>query len=135
MCFDLGTWADVATAIFTAGTAIAALWAGWIAKSAAQDSTKIAKQQTDALINAAKANALASRINFYSEQIAILEEKVQDAKVRGMAPMQMVVLTNELDQLKRERKHLVVWLDRQTDALGVGLGNPCVGSDYIAPQN
>jgi hypothetical protein len=125
---------NIAIAIFTAIAAVAAWRAASIAKSTAEATGKTAEEQTKVSVTAAKANALASRINIYSEQIAIFDNRIQDAKVRGMAPMQMAVLTNELDRLMRERNHLVAWLELQTDALGVGLGNPCAGSDYLAPR-
>ena len=133
MSFDLGISLNAIIAIGTAVTAIAAWRAASVAKSAAAESSKIAKEQTNALITAAKANALASRIHAYDLQIAVVEEKIQDGKVRGIAPMPLALLVSEADQLKGERKHLIVWLDRQTDAMGVGLGNPCPGSDYNRP--
>ena len=35
----------------------------------------------------------------------------------------------QLKQLSLEQDHLARWLDQQTNALGVGLGNECPGSD------
>jgi hypothetical protein len=116
MNVDLGIWANVATAIFTAVTAIAAWRAASVAKSAAKDASKISGAQTDALMTAAKANALASRINFYTQQMQRLPP------LTGQA-------TGKLDQLQREQEHLAHWLDQQTDALGVGLNSECPGSD------
>jgi hypothetical protein len=67
---------NLAIAIFTAIAAKAA-WdsakssqqAVEQANRSAEDSRKIAEEQTKALLTAAKANALASRIEFYNEQI------------------------------------------------------------------
>jgi hypothetical protein len=84
-------------------------------RKAADGSRKIAQEQTTALLTAAKANALASRIEFYNEQIRPL---------LGGNP--------DLPTLREERDHLAYWLDRQTDALGVGLNHECPGSPYNA---
>jgi CHASE1-domain containing sensor protein len=119
MRFDLGTWANVAIAIFTAVTAVAAWRAASVAKSSAKD-------QTDALMTAAKANALASRISFYTEQIAPLREQIQDGKVRGSPIANQVA---QVIELEKQQKHLAYWLDRQTDALKVGLRFECPGSE------
>ena len=72
MSFDLGISLNAIIAIGTAVTAIVAWRAASVAKSAAAESSKIAKEQTDALITAAKANALASRIHAYDLQIAVI---------------------------------------------------------------
>jgi len=108
---------NVAIAIFTAVAAIAALisavgslLASFQAKKSAEESTKIAKEQTKALLTAAKANALATQIDVYTLQMKRLDPL-------GRA-------TSELDELERKQKHLAAWLEKQTDALGVGLKNP-----------
>jgi len=87
---------NLAIAVFTAAAAIAA----WVSTTAslkatekanetAEESRKIAHEQTQALMLAAKANALASRISFYSEQIRTLEKQLQDYQQRGWAPEPM----------------------------------------------
>jgi len=118
MCFDLETWANVATAVFTAGTAAAALFAAWVAKSASEDSNKSAKKQTNALLTAARGNALASRINFYDRQIAEIESAI---RAEQTSPSLRARLEKNFEQLKEEQRHLAYWLDRQLDSLGVRL--------------
>src|SRR6266576_6613469 len=125
---------NLAIAVFTA-----AAMAAWVSTTAslkptekanetAEESRKIAHEQTQALMLAAKANALASRISFYSEQIRTLEKQLQDYQQRGWAPEPDA--REKLAKLKLEQTHLGFWLDRQTDALGVGLGFRCPGSSY-----
>jgi hypothetical protein len=117
----IGDGISLAVAIFTALAARAA-WASAKASreavaqanTAAAESRTIAKEQTAALLTAAKANALASRINFYTEQMHRLN-------AYGHA-------TGQLDALEQKQKHLAGWLDQQTDALGVGLKNPLPSS-------
>src|ERR1700736_6240011 len=81
---------NLAIAVFTAAAAIAA----WVSTTAslkateqadreAEESRKIAQQQTETLMLAAKANALASRISFYTEQIRPLEKQLEDYQQRG----------------------------------------------------
>jgi septal ring factor EnvC (AmiA/AmiB activator) len=126
-----GDLVGCATAIFTA----LAAWAAWratsVAKSAAEESGKISNQQTTALTVAAKANALASRINFYDRQIAEIESAIREGQ---MSPNRLANLEKTLEQLKAEQRHLAFWLDRQLDSLGVGLGNLDNGSGYKPPN-
>jgi len=86
---------NLAIAVFTAAAAIAA----WVSTTASlkatekanetsEESRKIAHEQTQALMLAAKANGLASRISFYSEQIRTLEKQLQDYQQRGWAQTQ-----------------------------------------------
>jgi hypothetical protein len=111
---------NLAIAIFTAIAAKAA-WdsaksshrAVEQANQSAEDSRKIAGEQTKALLTAAKANALASRIAFYNEQI------------RPLLPG-----NPDIPKLTEQRNHLAYWLDCQTDALGVGLNHECPLSPY-----
>jgi hypothetical protein len=120
-----------ATAIFTAVAAGAAWRATSVAKSAAEESGKIASQQTTALSVAAKANALASRINFYDRQIVEREAVIQASQ---MNPTRLDQARKTVEQLKAEQRHLAFWLDRQLDSLGVGLGNLDNGSGYKPQQ-
>jgi hypothetical protein len=106
---------------------VAAWRAASVAKSAANDSSKIANEQTNALMAAAKANALASRINFYEQQLAPLRNKIQDSKVLGEI---VVRLQDQAKELEMQQKHLVYWLDRQTEVLKVGLRFECPGSPH-----
>jgi hypothetical protein len=123
--------AGFATALFTAWAAWSARQATSIAKSASENSGTIAKEQTTALMTAAKANALASRISFYDQQIADLESMIA---ARQINPARLADAQKTVEQLKVEQRHLAYWLDRQTDALGVGLGNLDNGSGYVPRQ-
>jgi hypothetical protein len=125
----------LAIAIFTALAARAA----WVSASAsrqaieqankeAEESRKIAQQQTEALMLPAKANALASRIESYNHQIRPLERQLEDWQNLGRAPEPDA--REKLAALRLQQTHLVYWLDRQTNALGVGLGFKCPGSPY-----
>lgn len=126
-----GDIAGFATALFTAWAAWSAWQATSVAKSVAEDSRTIAGEQTKALMSAAKANALASRIAFYNEQIAELTEWLNIVRnsvtsARGQIPAKEA----ELKELKMQRDHCAWWLDRQSDALGVGLRHECPSSPY-----
>jgi hypothetical protein len=129
--------ANVVIAIFTAVAAVAALVsavgsliASRESNKAAQESRKIAGEQTKALMTAAKASALASRINFYNEQIADMKEAINKERSK---PMPVFAITGgyekNLQELQIQRTHCAWWLDRQSDELGVGLSHPC-GSPY-----
>jgi hypothetical protein len=77
---------------------------------------------------AAKVNVLASRFSFYHEKIRPIEKQFEDWQNHGHAPE-----TNakaKLDELNLEQMHLVCRLDRQTEALGVGLKFECPDSPY-----
>lgn len=76
----------------------------------------------------AKANALASRIESYNHQIRPLERQLEDWQNLGRAPEPDA--REKLAALRLQQTHLVYWLDRQTNALGVGLGFKCPGSPY-----
>jgi hypothetical protein len=89
----------------------------------AEASRKIAQQQTDALMTAAKANALASRISFYSEQIRFIEKQFEARQNRGSEVEPGA--GGKLKELKDEQAHLAHWLDRQMDSLEVGLHFKC----------
>ena len=126
---------NLAIAIFTAVAAIAALISARAsrqaveqANKAAEDGRKIAEKQTEALMTAAKANALASRINFYTEQmrplLKIHEERGQSNRV--LSPEGQT----RLEKWGIEREHLACWLDQQANALGVGLNQECPGLEY-----
>ena len=92
-------------------------------KSASQESSKSAKEQTNALLTAAKANALASRINFYDRQIGEIESVIRERKMQVVDHSAVRKLEETVKQLRAQQRHLAFWLDRQADALGVGLGN------------
>ena len=78
----------------------------------------IAKEQTTALMSAAKANALASRIAFYNEQIAELTEWLNIVRNSiTSARDQIPAKEADLKELKMQRDHCAWWLDRQSDAL------------------
>jgi uncharacterized lipoprotein YehR (DUF1307 family) len=115
---------NVAIAIFTAVAAIAALISVFVslrasrdAKKSAEESKNIAEEQTKVLLTAAKANALATQIDVYTLQMHRLNAHGRAAK--------------ELDELEQKQKHLAGWLERQTDALGVGLNNQLPDSTKI----
>ena len=127
MNFDLGTLINVVIAIFTAIAAVAAWRAASIAKSTAKETSKTADEQTNVLITAAKANALASRINFYSEQIAPIRERLQDRNLMGEVAAKLIKNAQELE---KQRDHLAYWLDRQTNDLKVGLNFKCPPSPH-----
>jgi hypothetical protein len=111
-------------AIFTAIAAIAAWFTAVKAAQAAKESSAIAEKQTEALMTAAKANALATRIDFYDRQMAPLIEQIQKFGARGGD------ISAQLGDLAKQQKPLVYWLDKQTDALQVGLRFECPGSEY-----
>jgi hypothetical protein len=92
------------------------------ASKAAEEGRKIAGEQTKAMMTAAKANALASRINFYSEQIA--------AATPSDELRQFGIGLGSVMELKKRREHLAYWLDRQADALEIGLRFDCPGSPH-----
>ena len=134
----IGTLINLTIAIFTAIAARAAVLSArasrdavHLANQSADDSRKIAEEQTKALMTAAKANALASRINFYNEQIRPLQ-RIQEHMFDNPGRSQRLSEEAEagLNQLIEERDHLAYWLDRQTDALGVGLNHECSLSPY-----
>jgi hypothetical protein len=125
---------NVAIAIFTAVAAIAALisavgslLASFQAKKTAEESKKIAEEQTKALMTAAKANALASRIDFYTQQLTPLRDKIQNGRVMGTV---IVKLQEEEKEYTMQQNHLAWWLDRQMDELKVGLRHECPESPY-----
>jgi hypothetical protein len=91
------------------------------ASKAAEEGRKIAGEQTKAMMTA-KANALASRINFYSEQIA--------AATPSDELRQFGIGLGSVMELKKRREHLAYWLDRQADALEIGLRFDCPGSPH-----
>jgi hypothetical protein len=132
-------WINSAIAIFTAAAAVAALISARASREAvdqanqsAEENRKIAEKQTEALVTAAKANALASRINFYTEQIKPLkriEERSNEPNAAGHFRRLSEHGEKLLDQLSLEREHLAHWLEQQTNELGVGLDNECPGSD------
>jgi hypothetical protein len=111
MCFDLGTWANVAIAIFTAVTAIAAWRAASVAKSSAEESGKIAKEQTDALMTAAKADALASRINFYDKQIAVVESELQEGTLHVASQVQSRPTDYPPGDAQKQQYKLCSWME------------------------
>jgi hypothetical protein len=131
-------WINLAIAVFTAIAAGAALVSGISssrsskeARKAAEASRKIAEEQTKALMTAAKANALASRINFYNEQIAEVRGAINKAQ-SAPVPIRPFINDSEraLDELIIQRNHYAWFLDRQSNELEVGLRHTCPGSPY-----
>jgi hypothetical protein len=122
-------YTNLAIAVFTAVAAAAACFSAVASSRSAKESGNFARQQAEALMLAAKANALASRIDFYNKQILEAKEKLRvqfsNSTQPGYAEAQ-----REEKELGLQQVHLVYWLDRQTDALGVGLGVKCPGSPY-----
>jgi septal ring factor EnvC (AmiA/AmiB activator) len=103
MSFDLGTCANVAIAIFTAVTAVAAWRAASLAKSSAKQASDVAKEQTKVSVTAPKANALASRINFYNEQIADIKEAINKMKSAPVPISQFIAHSEQrLEELKMQ---------------------------------
>jgi hypothetical protein len=129
-------WINLAIAIFTAIAAVAALVSARASRQAvdqanqsAEDSRKIAEEQTKALMTAAKANALASRIEFYNKQILEANEALN--KFRRAADIDKESKAKQhKEELELQQDHLTRWLDQQTNALGVGLGFKISDSKY-----
>ncbi len=129
-----GDLINLLIAAFTAWAARSASVSARASVKATEQSTKeaeasrnIAQRQTDALMAAAKANALASRISFYSEQIRFIEKQFEARQNRGSEVEPGA--GEKLKELKAEQAHLAHWLDRQMDSLKVGLHFKC-GSPF-----
>jgi hypothetical protein len=96
---------NLAIAICTAAAALAA----WVSASASLKATEQANKEAE-------------------ESRKIAQKQLEDRQDRGRAPEPDK--REKLAKLKLEQTHLGFWLDRQTDALGVGLGFKCPGSPY-----
>jgi hypothetical protein len=88
---------------------VAAWRAASVAKSAAKDASKIAEAQTNVSMTAAKANALASRIDFYTQKLRSLRDQIQDGKVTVTLSF---TYWTKLRSLKCSR---IIWLGGLTD--------------------
>jgi hypothetical protein len=75
----------------------------------------VVAEQTKALLEAAKANALATRLRYYEEQ-------------RGRA--MRTVQGSSLKQLTDEQEHLVYQLDEVLNQLGVGINRESAHSPH-----
>jgi hypothetical protein len=109
MEIDWNTVSAVATVAAAIGSFVAASIAVFIASSAkkqARGTQQVVADQTKALLEAAKANALAARLRYYEEQ-------------RGRA--MRTVQGSSLKQLTDEQEHLVYQLDEVLDGLGIGI--------------
>ena len=119
MEIDWNTVSAVATVIAAIGSFVAASVAVFIASSAkrqAQNTQKVVTEQTKALLEAARANALATRLRYYEEQ-------------RGRA--MRTVQGSSLKQLTDEQEHLVYQLDEVLNRLGVGISR----ESALSPHN
>jgi hypothetical protein len=106
---------NFAIAVFT-GIAAAAAWSSAkLARQAGDDSHQQAEKMKEAMLNAAKANALASRIEFYNEQVA-------SGRRQGWS--------NDSATSRDQHEHLVCQLDRILDRMGVGIAQPCESSPH-----
>jgi hypothetical protein len=106
---------NIAIAFFTRSAALAAQRSAKLANEAAADSHKQAERMSTITLNAAKANALATRIERFGDPRA-------EAQVRGWNPA--------LETARDQQEHLVYQLDEILDKLGAGLGQPCDGSPH-----
>ena len=122
---DLNT-ANTVIAYGTAAASIGAVVSAIFSAIAACQAKSIATKEIEAMLTAAKANALASRIDFYGVQIGNIEKQFENWKTKGETPDENA--GPDLKEFRLERDHLAFWLDRQTDKLGVGLRFECPGS-------
>src|SRR5690242_13875357 len=108
MDIDWNTVSAVATVVAAVGSFVAATIAIFIASSLRKQvrgMQQVVMEQTKAILEAAKANALAARLRYYEEQ-------------RGRA--MRTVQGSSLKQLTDEQEHLVYQLDEVLDRLGIG---------------
>lgn len=118
MEIDWNTVSAVATVVAAIGSFVAASIAVFTASSAkrqAESTQKLITEQTRALLEAAKANALATRLRYYEEQ-----------RSRAMRTVQ----GSSLKQLTDEQEHLVYQLDEVLNRLGVGLNRESTHSPH-----
>jgi hypothetical protein len=118
MEIDWNTVSAVATVVAAIGSFVAASIAVFIASSArrqAESTQKLITEQTVVLLEAAKANALATRLRYYDEQ-----------RSRAMRTVQ----GSSLKQLTDEQEHLVYQLDEVLNQLGVGINRESARSPH-----
>ena len=118
MEIDWNTLSAVATVVAAIGSFVAASIAVFTASSArkqAENTQKLVTEQTRVLLEAAKANALATRLRYYEEQ-----------RSRAMRTVQ----GSSLKQLTDEQEHLVYQLDEVLSRLGVGIDRESVHSPH-----
>ena len=118
MEIDWNTVSAVATVVAAIGSFVAASIAVFTASSArrqAEGTQKLITEQTGVLLEAAKANALATRLRYYDEQ-----------RSRAMRTVQ----GSSLKQLTDEQEHLVYQLDEVLNRLGVGINRESTHSPH-----
>ena len=99
------------------GLAARAAWSSTkLARQAAEDSHQQADEMNKALLNAAKANALATMIEYY------YNPKVEFGRTRGWS--------KETEIARDQQEHLIYQLYEILDKMGVGPGQPCDGSPH-----
>jgi hypothetical protein len=108
---------SLAIAFFTALAAFAALWSANITRKIASDAHAQAKQMYETTLDATKANALATRIDYCGDPQA-------EAQAHGW--------NTDLRIKANQKEHLVYQLDVVLDRLGVGLGQPSDHSTHNA---
>jgi hypothetical protein len=132
LCYDsrhMSEGINIAIAIFNFVIAIAtaaAAFAAWssvnlskkvaeLSKKAAEDGRAQVDKMNEALVDAAKANALATRIEYYHEQVAFGQRQGwnQDSAA-----------------CRDQQEHLVYQLDEILAKMKVGAGYPCDGSPH-----
>jgi hypothetical protein len=106
---------NFAIAVATGLAARAAWLSTKLARQAAEDSHQQADEINKALLNAAKANALATRIEYYNP-------KVEFGRTHGWS--------TESEICRDQQEHLIYQLDEILDEMGVGTGQPCDGSPH-----
>ena len=118
MEIDWNTISAVATVVAAIGSFVAASIAVFTVSAArkqAEGTQKLVSEQTNALLEAAKANALATRLRYYEEQ-----------RSRAMRTVQ----GSSLKQLTDEQEHLVYQLDEVLNRLGVGINRESAHSPH-----
>jgi len=118
MEIDWNTVSAVATVVAAIGSFVAASIAVFTASSArrqAESTQKLIMEQSRVLLEAAKANALATRLRYYEEQ-----------RSRAMRTVQ----GSSLKQLTDEQEHLVYQLDEVLNQLGVGINRESAHSPH-----
>jgi hypothetical protein len=106
---------NLAIAVATGLAARAAWSSAKLARQAADDSHQQAERMNEAMLNAAKANALATRIEYF-------DPTVQTGRERGWSA--------ESRTAHDQQEHLVYQLDEIMARMGVGVGLPCDTSPH-----
>jgi hypothetical protein len=106
---------NLAIAIAT-GLAAKAAWSSTkLVRQAAEESRRQADKMNEALLNAAKANALATRIEYY-------DPTVEQGRTKGWS--------QESTTARDQQEYLIHQLDEILDKMGAGTGQPCAGSPH-----